>query len=285
MKTNLFFLLAMAISASFAFTACDNFDEDKILQSDEQTLIEQNVPSVSAEQRIAVHNAGAVSGNIPYNADALMNARCTANGAEISASGNSISYRLPAIASVPKVIDGANQTVTLTRDIECYLEPSVRTKYTDYGYFAYPIRIRQYGSYTQYLTADDLTSFTDKVDINDQYYAKGTVVAVSGIEEDGYPLGKYPVNPTFFYDRGAMPSKSEKECKSNLNEKFVTVTVAIDGKNIKFLVNDLARDSYMDAFAASLHTGAEVEISLYRASWNQYFDGIININPFAFFVK
>jgi hypothetical protein len=203
-----------------------------------------------------------------------MIARCTANGATVSVNGSSLSYSLPAIGSVSR-----------TRDIECYLEPAVRTKYAGYGYYSYPIRIRQYGNITQYKTADELTSFIDKVEINNQWYAKGTVVAVSNMEEDTYPIGKYPVNPQLFYDRGAMPSISESECTSNLSEKFVTVTVAIDGQNIKFLVNDLARDNYLDYFAASLRTGAEVEISLYRASWNSDFGGIINVNPFAFFSK
>lgn len=270
MKKHFITLLTLVVSAMMSFTACNTFNDDNVLSYDGQTLVEQTVPTVSADQRIIVNESG--TGTVAYTASVAMDVRCTASNVILSNNGNGFSYTLPTLSGP-------------TRDIEFYLEPTVRTKYSGYGYYAYPFRLRQYGTYTQYKSAGELTSFIDKVDINDQWYAKGIVVAVGSIEEDTYPISKYPVNPLFFYDRGAMFSASEQECPSNLGEKFVTVTVAIDGQNVKFLVNDLARDIFLDAFVSSLHPGAEVEISLYRASWNSTFGGIINVNPFAFYTK
>lgn len=270
MKTKHFTLLALAVSAMFSLASCNNFADDDVLSFDNQTLIGQTIPTVSAEQRITADSA-ATTGTVAYTAPVAMTVRCTAGNVELAENGNGFSYTLPALSGN-------------TRDIEFYLEPAVRTKYAGYGYYAYPIRLRQYGSQTQYKSADELVTYVDKVDINDQWYAKGTVVSVSAIETDSYPIGKYPVNPQLFYDRGAMPGLSEEQCPSNLDEKFMTVTVAIDGQNVKFLVNDLARDSFLDDLAGKLRTGAEVEISLYRASWNGAFGGIVNVNPPAVFI-
>ena len=284
MKTKLFSILALAIGASLTLTSCNDLSNDNVLSFDGETQIAQTVPSISGtQQRIKVETAARTEATVSFNADALVAAYTAADCLNLENTTNAFTYTLDAIKAVEREVNGERSTVTLTRDIELYLKPVVPTKYNNYGYFAYPIRIRQYGSMTQYVTADKIKNYADALDFSDQYYLKGTIVSVGSVETDGYPITKYPVNPQYFYDRGAMPSYSDSQCPSNLSEDFVTVTLDVNGQQVKILVNDLARDNFLTEFASSLRTGSTVEVSLRRAKYDGTFGGLVNINPFAYF--
>ena len=282
MKTKHFFIIAIV---SLIAASCNNLANDNVLSYDGTTAIEMTTPDVSAGQWNIVNTDKQVNGDIGYTSTASLTAfggyDCFSN---VAATGNSVAYTLDAIKETEKTINDEKVKVTLTRDVFIWLK-SVNVKYMNYGYFNYPIKVRQYGSYTQYVAAKELKSFNDKKDKDDQYYAIGTVANVSEIETDSYPVTKYNVNPQYLYDRGAMPSISDAECPANLSEKFMTITVTIDGENVKFLVNDLARDNFLDTLRSKIKSGDTVEISLMHANYDNTFGGIINIDPFAIFVK
>ena len=279
MKTKLF-NIAIIIAIIASVTSCD-IANDNVLNYDGETAVSAKVPSVQCTNFI-VAKATSATGNVSYTADVPMNVYSASGCITVTNTDGSFTYTLQDITPVEKEINGEKKDVTLTRDLTVYLAPATRTKYRDYGYYTYPVRIRQYGSHTQYISADEITSFNDKLDFNDQKYLLGKVVSVGSIETDSYPIVKYSVNPQYFYDRGAMPSLSDEQCPTNLSEKFVTITLDVDGKNIKILVNDLARDSFMESFTANLKTGTVVEVSLEHARYDANFGGLIDINPFAF---
>lgn len=287
MKKTLNTIIAIVIIAVSAWmaTSCNNLANDNVLSYDSTTAIEMVTPDVNAEQWNVVNSDKQVNGNISYTSTANLLAfggyDCFS---EVTATGNNVAYTLDAIKETNKAINGETVKVTLTRDVFIWLK-SVNVKYMNYGYFNHPIKVRQYGSYTQYATPKELKSYNDKKDKDDQYYAIGTVVSVSEIETDSYPITKYNVNPQYLYDRGAMPSISDAECPANLSEKFMTVTVTIDGENVKFLVNDLARDNFLETLRGKIKSGDTVEISLMHANYDSDFGGIINVDPFAVFVK
>ena len=274
--------LMLIVALAFITVSC-NVNDDDVLSFDNETKIGQNVPNTTAQQNVRINAAGETAGQLGYTSDATLNAYSANPAVTIENNLGSFNYKVSAISPAKKTIDGKEQSVRLTRDIEVFLKPVQRTKIAGYGYYTYPIHLRQVGDYTQYMSADKLKAYSDAINLSDQCYAKGKVVSVSGIEMDTYPITKYPVNPQFFYDRDAMPAYSDAECAANLGEKYVTVTLNIDGENIKFLVNDLARDNFLDTFASSLKVGSTVEVSLLRASYNSDFGGIINVNPLAFF--
>jgi len=282
MKTKLFFIIAIV---SLFAVSCNNLANDNVLSYDGTTAIEMTTPDVNAEQWSVVNSDNLVNGNISYISTTSLMAFGGYNFfSNIAATGNNVAYTLDAIKETEKNINGETVKVTLTRDVFVWLK-SVNVKYMNYGYFNYPIKVRQYGSYTQYVTPKELKSFNDKKDKDDQYYAIGTVASVSEIETDSYPVTKYNVNPQYLYDRGAMPGISDTECPANLSEKFMTVTVSIDGENVKFLVNDLARDNFLDTLRSKIKSGDTIEISLMHANYDNDFGGIINVDPFAVFVK
>ena len=282
MKKNLFIIFA--VFAALSLTACNNLEDENVLAYDGETLVSDVVPTAQCTNLIIANAAGG-NGSVTYTANAPLSASSASPFVSITNGNGNFAYSLSAIKPVERELDGVKTKVTLTRDIAMYLNPEARTKYRNYGYYTYPIVIRQYGEVTQYLHVANIPNFVDNKDFSDQYYLLGTVKGVSSIETDTYPISKYPVNPQYFYDRGAMPALSDEQCPTNLSEKFMTVTLDIDGTTVKVLVNDLARDTYIDNLAATLKTGDTVEIALMHAKYDANYNGIIDVNPFAFVIK
>lgn len=282
MKTKLFTIIATLVAIAAIFATSCNVTDDNILSYDNETRIETVVPTTDAAQFVAVNNADEVTGTVTFTSDTQLAASAAYSDiVTIENGASNFKYTLKAIPDTEKEVNGVKETVRLTRDIKVYLRPAVVTKYRNYGYYAYPVRIRQYGTYTQYVNPENIETFIDKKDVNEQYYLIGKVLSVGSVETDTYPISKYPVDPQLLYERGAMPGLSEEQCPSNLSEAFCTLTLDCGGKHVKVLVNDLARDKFVENLAGTIKTGDEVEVSLLCASYNKEFGGIVNVMPQA----
>lgn len=254
-------LIAAAVAATTMFSSCNPIDEPASLN---EIQFNGDINSFVSQGFNTIGTAGGtleINTNSPFNVTIL-----NGNGYSVIRNGNQF-----------KVEIGSNAD-SYTREIKMYIRNfEVNQSVKGFGYFYYPIVVRQQGSKgTRYLNADDLRSLTQKrVNWSNDSYIKGTVKSVSTPYSDSGIK-----RSTGYYD---FPITGHNSLSTDQSKPFdlEAIDLVVESEGVTVTVQAAYVKAYNLISKMNVKVGDTVEIHADKSGVQDASDKDIIVNPLS----